>query len=43
MAESIPTPALRRPWTKPQLRKVGTIADVAGPNPVGTQGATTKS
>ena len=33
----------KKAWTKPELKRLGEIKDVAGPNPVGTQGATTKS
>ena len=30
-------------WTKPELKRLGVIRDVAGPNPIGPQGANSKS
>jgi hypothetical protein len=30
-------------WTKPEIRRLGRIKDVAGPGPVGPQGASAKS
>lgn len=32
------TVATTKTWTKPQLAKLGTIADVAGPGATATQG-----
>ncbi len=30
-------------WTKPEIRRIGQIKDVAGPGPIGPQGASSKS
>ena len=30
-------------WTKPEIRRIGQISDVAGPGPIGPQGANSKS
>ena len=30
-------------WTKPEIRRIGQIKDVAGPGPIGPQGASAKS
>jgi hypothetical protein len=38
MSEPAKTPAPRRAWTKPELKKLGTIADVAGGGFGGPQG-----
>jgi hypothetical protein len=35
--------APKQAWTKPTLRLLGEIKDVAGPNPNGPQGGGTKS
>jgi hypothetical protein len=33
----------RKIWNKPELRQLGEIKDVAGPNPTGPEGGGTKS
>lgn len=33
----------KKRWAKPELERLGKLKDVAGPNPVGSQGATTKT
>ena len=38
MSEPAKTPALLRTWTKPELKKLGTIADGAGGGFGGPQG-----
>ena len=30
-------------WTKPEIRRIGQIKDVAGPNGFGTQGSNNRS
>jgi hypothetical protein len=30
-------------WTRPEIRRIGQIKDVAGPGPIGPQGAQMKS
>ena len=35
--------AKAKAWTRPELKRLGAIKDVAGPGPVGTQGAVGKS
>ena len=42
MSETAKT-APRRPWTTPELKKLGTIADVAASQTAGPQGGGTKS
>ena len=43
MSETAKTIDPRRKWTKPELRKLGTIADVAGAQSAGTQAGGVKS
>jgi len=33
----------KKKWTKPELKPIGEVRDVAGPNPLGPQGAAAKS
>ena len=35
--------AKQKAWTRPELKRLGVIKDVAGPGPVGPQGAVGKS
>jgi hypothetical protein len=35
--------ANRKLWTKPELKRIGDLKQVAGPGPVGTQGSNNKS
>ena len=35
--------AVKKKWAKPQLRRIGQIKDVAGPDGLGTQGSHNRS
>ena len=35
--------ATRKTWTKPELKRIGQIKDVAGPNGFGSQGSNNRS
>lgn len=43
MSETTKTADPRRKWTAPELKKLGTIADVAGGQTAGTQAMGSKS
>jgi hypothetical protein len=37
-SEGVTKKAARKAWTKPELKRIGVIKDVSGPDNVGTQG-----
>lgn len=39
----MPRKAARKVWKRPELKRLGEIYDVAGPNPNGPEGGGTKS
>jgi hypothetical protein len=43
MSDTAKIPVPRRIWAAPELKKLGTIADVAGSQTAGPQGSGTKS